>query len=251
VLATAQTLADLFSATVEALHAGDADPTVAEAARNAGVTLRTVTGTPVEVLARAARADEVLAIVLGAPGEPGATRLADTITLQLITTLQKPAVVVPRKAGVDGHAITRILVPLDGTTENAAALDGLVRLAHDATVEIVVAHVYDARALPAFSDQIVHEVRAWSEEFIARNCPGAPEATLELRVGEPHEHLLDILRASGCDLVALGWNQDLARGHAAVVHHMLADSPVPVLLIPTGRDAEAWLPATGRNATEA
>jgi hypothetical protein len=250
VLATAQTLADLFSAAVEALHAGDADPAVAEAARNAGVTLRTVAGTPIEVLARAARADEVLAIVLGAPGESGAMPAAGKITLQLITTLQKPAVVVPRKDGVGSPAIKRILVPLDGTDENAAALDGLVRLAHDTAVEIVVAHVYEARALPAFSDQVVHEVRAWSEEFIARNCPGAPDATLELRVGEPHEHLLDILRGSGCDLVALGWSQDLAQGHAAVVRRMLAESPVPVLLIPVGRDTPAWLPATDGNATE-
>jgi nucleotide-binding universal stress UspA family protein len=250
VLATARTLADLCSATVEALHAGDADATVVEAARNAGVTLRTVTGTPVEVLVRAARADEVVAIVLGAPGEPGSTRLEDTITLQLIATLPKPAVVVPRKDGVGSRPINRILVPLDGTAECAAALDGLVRFAHDAAVEIVVAHVYEAHALPAFSDQIGHEVRAWSDEFIARNCPGAPDAALELRVGEPHEHLLDILRGSGCDLVALGWNQDLARGHAAVVRRMLAESPVPVLLIPAGRDAAAWLPATDGNVTE-
>ena len=112
-----------------------------------------------------------------------------------------------------------------------------MRLAADATVEIVVAHVHEERTLPAFSDHLAHEVRAWSEEFLARNCPSAPDATLELRVGEPHEHVLDILHHSGCDLVALGWSQDLAPGHAAVVRRMLADSPVPVLLIPASRDA--------------
>jgi len=59
----------------------------------------------------------------------------------------------------------------------------------------------------AFSDQIVHEVRAWSDEFIARNCPGALDATLVLRIGEPREHVLNILRDRGCDLAALGWSQ--------------------------------------------
>jgi hypothetical protein len=54
-------------------------------------------------------------------------------------------------------------------------------------------------------------------------------------VGEPREHLLDILRASRCKLVALGWSQNLTGGHAAVVRQMLAESPVPVLLMPTSR----------------
>jgi hypothetical protein len=54
--------------------------------------------------------------------------------------------------------------------------------------------VHQERALPAFSDHLAHEVRAWSEEFIARNCPTALDATLKLRVGEPPEHVLDILR---------------------------------------------------------
>jgi hypothetical protein len=241
VLATARAIAHLCSGTVEALHVGDDDAAVAEAARQAGVTLHTAAGQPVDVLARASVADEVGAIVLGAPDDAGATRRADSTALQLITVLEKPVVLVPREGGAGREVISRILVPLDGTAGSAAALDELVRLAADATVEIVVAHVHEKRALPAFSDHLAHEVRAWSEEFLARNCPSAPDATLELRVGEPHEHVLDILRHSGCDLVALGWSQDLARGHAAVVRRMLADSPVPVLLIPASRDAAVSL----------
>jgi len=93
----------------------------------------------------------------------------------------------------------------------------------------------------------VHEVGVWSEEFIARNCPGALDARLELRIGEPREHVLDILRDSGCELAVLAWSQDLARGHAAVVHCLLAESPVSVFLIPAGRDPARWLPAPDGN----
>jgi hypothetical protein len=76
-----------------------------------------------------------------------------------------------------GRAIERILVPPDGTAGSAAALEEIVQLASDAAVEIIVAHVHQERALPAFSDHLAHEVRAWSEESIARNCPSALDAT--------------------------------------------------------------------------
>jgi nucleotide-binding universal stress UspA family protein len=138
--------------------------------------------------------------------------------------LEKPAVVVPPDGGAAVRPIARILVPLDGTAGSAAALEEIIQVASDAAVEIIVAHVHTTSgALPAFSDHLAHEVRAWSEEFIARNCPAATDATLEQRVGAPPEHVLDILRHSGCDLVALAWSQDLARGHAAVVRRMLAE----------------------------
>jgi nucleotide-binding universal stress UspA family protein len=242
VLATAHAIANLYAATVEAVHVGTDDAVVAEAARIAGVALRTVAGRPVEALVRAASDDDVAVIVLGARGVGAGKRPAGSTALQLITVLEKPAVVVP-PGGARGRPIERVLVPLDGTAGSAAALEEIVQLACDAAVEIVVAHVYDERALPAFSDHLAHEVRAWSEEFIARNCPAALDATLELRVGEPHERVLDILHRSGCDLVALSWSQDLARGRAAVVRRILAESPVPVLLTPASADTTFALPA--------
>jgi nucleotide-binding universal stress UspA family protein len=244
VLATAHAIANLYAATVEAVHVGNDDATVAEAARIAGVALRTVAGRPVEALVRAAVDDDVAVIVLGARGAGAGKRPAGSTALQLITMLDKPAVVVPPN-GARGRPIERVLVPLDGTAGSAAALAEVVQLACDAAVEIVVAHVHQERALPLFSDHLAHEVRAWGEEFIARNCPAALDATLELRVGEPREHLLDILRRTGCDLVALGWNQDLARGRAAVVRRILAESPVPVLLTPASASTTFVRPAAG------
>ena len=61
--------------------------------------------------------------------------------------------------------------------------------------------------------------------------------TTSMRSLERSFEILDILRRSHCDLVALGWSQDLARGRAAVVRRMLAESPVPVLLTPVSNDS--------------
>jgi nucleotide-binding universal stress UspA family protein len=233
VLSSARAIASLFSATVEALHVGEERASVTAAAREAGVTLRTVAGQTVEVLTRAAGAEDVAAVVIGARGAPGGKRPAGSTALALATSLNKPVAVVPPD-GAGERPVESVLVPLDATASSAAALREIVELAANAELRIVVAHVQQERSLPAFSDHLPHEVQAWSEEFMARWCPSALDAALELRVGEPHEHVLDILRASGCDLVALGWSQDLAGGRAAVVRRLLAESPVPVLLTPAG-----------------
>jgi nucleotide-binding universal stress UspA family protein len=250
VLSTSSAIASLFLATVEALHVGEERAAVTEAAQEAGVTLRTVAGRAVEVLARAAAAEDVAAVVIGARGTPAGKRPAGSTAVALVTSLDKPVAVVPPNAAVQ-HPIESVLVPLDGTAPSAAALQEIVELASNAELQIVVAHVYQERSLPAFSDHLPHEVRAWSEEFIARHCPAALDARLELRVGEAHEHLLDICQRSGCDLVALGWSQDLGRGRAAVVRRMLAESPVPVLLTPVDDDPAFALAAAAPAADTA
>jgi nucleotide-binding universal stress UspA family protein len=233
VLSTAAAVSGLFGARVEALHVGAAQVTLSTAAKRAGVPFTTVAGETAQALADAVASDDVAALVIGARGGAGGKRPAGGTALAAITLQRRPVVLVPPDAPVTDRPIESVLVPLDGTQASAAALSEIVALAHRAALRIVVAHVQGPRSLPAFSDQLSHEVRAWSEEFIARQCPGAADATLELRVGEPHEHVLDILRESGCDLVALGWSQNLAAGRAAVVRRMLSESPVPVLLTPT------------------
>ncbi len=232
VLSTATAVSELFGAEVEALHVGAAQVTLSTAAERAGVPLRNVAGETGQALADAVASEDVAALVIGARGTSSGKRPAGSTALALITLGQLPVVVVPPDARVTDRAIRSVLVPLDGTPASAAALSEIVELAHREALRIVVAHVHRPRSVPAFSDHLPHEVRAWSEEFIARHCPGAAEATLELRVGEPHEHLIDLLRETGCDLVVLGWRQELAGGRAAVVRRMLGDSPVPVLLTP-------------------
>ncbi len=233
VLSTATAVGKLFGAEVEALHVGSERLGLASAARRAGMAIKSIPGESLQTLADAASAEDVVAVVIGARAEPAGKRPAGSTALRLITRQLRPVVVVPPDAP-RRRAIESVLVPLDGTPASAAALAETIELAHNAALRVVVAHVHPANTIPAFSNHLPHEVRAWSEEFIARQCPAAAEATLELRIGEPHEHVLGILRESGCDLIALGWRQDLGSGHAAVVRRILAESPVPVLLTPVG-----------------
>jgi len=236
VLSTAEAIANLYAASVEAVHVGQEQVALTAVARTFGLPLTMLAGQPVKALARAAAAEDVVAVVIGARGAPAGKRPVGSTVAALVTSLEKPVVVVPPDAPV-AHAIHNVLVPLDGSAVSTATLHDIVALASDAALEIVVAHVHEERSLPAFSDHLPHEVRAWSEEFLARYYPSATEVTLELRVGEPHEHLLDIVHRNRCDLVALGWSQDLTWGHAAIVRRMLAESPVPVLLTPVSRDS--------------
>jgi nucleotide-binding universal stress UspA family protein len=245
VLSVAAAIANLYGVTVQAVHVGEDNAALVAAAQDAGVALTTVAGRPVEALAQAASAEDVAAVVIGARGAPADEHPAGSTALALITLLRKPVVVVPLGVA-SGARIASVLVPLDGTTASAAAMHETVELARNAAVEITVAHVQQRYATPPFEDHLPHEVDAWAEEFIARYCPSATDATLELRIGEPHEHVLDILRRSRCDLVALGWSQDLASGRAAVVRRMLAESPVPVLLTPTIGDTSTLQAASER-----
>jgi nucleotide-binding universal stress UspA family protein len=247
VLSTSSAIAGLFSATVEAVHVGEQQAAVTDAARDAGVALSTVAGGAVEGLQRAAAAEDVAAVVIGARGTTAGERPTGSTAMALITSIEKPVAVVPPNTTVR-HRIESVLLPMNGTPTSAAAAEEIVKLSSNAELRIVVAHVYQEGSLPAFSDHLPHEVRAWSEEFIARHCPEASEVRLELRVGEPHEHVLEILRKSDCDLVVLGWSQDLAEGHAAVVRRMLAESPVPVLLVPVSQNPELAL--AGPDAAE-
>jgi nucleotide-binding universal stress UspA family protein len=148
-----------------------------------------------------------------------------------MSELEKPLVVVPPIRRVP-ERIERVLVPLDGTEASAAAVRAVIRLAEEQDIEVVVLHVQDEHAI-AFSDQPHHETEAWGREFVARwcRCP-AGKVQLELRVGLPGEHVVDVARELDVDLIALGWRRNLEPGRAAVVREALGPSEVPVLLIP-------------------
>lgn len=233
VIATAIRLAELYEGVVRAVHVReDGSEAARSAARAADVEFETVTGSPVERLIAAAQEPDVRVMVLGARGRPGGKRPAGTTALAVITSIGKPVVVVPPDVSRP-ERIDSVLVPLDGSRASAVALAGTINLAHESGLEVVVLHVREEERLPRFSDHLQHEERIWAEEFIARNCPCPPEEVqLELRVGMPDEHLVQVTLESEVDLVAMGWSQDLDAGRAAVVREALARSPVPILLLP-------------------
>jgi nucleotide-binding universal stress UspA family protein len=125
-----------------------------------------------------------------------------------------------------------MLVPLNGTQTTAAALAETLTLAHKRELEVTVLHVHELASLPLFTDQPQHELTAWAHEFLQRHCPHPEHVRLVTMVGLPGEHLLTLADEIDADLIALGWAQDLAEGHAAVVREALERGHTPVLLVP-------------------
>jgi nucleotide-binding universal stress UspA family protein len=232
VLATAGRLAPLFDAEVEAVHVGEGGDCVAsDAAAAGGLELRLLEGPTVPALVAAAEDDDVAVLVLGTRRLP--VGAIGSTALDVITSLLKPVVVVPPDAARVGR-LERVLVPLEGTPQTSLAPKGLIELAHDADVEVVVLHVHDAATLPSFTDQPQHEAAAWRDEFVARYCPwGIGKVSLQVRFGRREEKILRAAVETNADLIALGWAQDLAAGRAPIVREVLERGRVPVLLVPS------------------
>jgi nucleotide-binding universal stress UspA family protein len=233
VLDTAGNLARLFEAEVEAVHVKeDGDASAQQAAELAGLELRRVPGPTVPALVKAAAAEDVAALVVGTRRLPVGGRPVGTTALDVITSLLKPVVVVPPDA-FHRSALQRVLVPLEGTAATSLAPKGIIEVAHDAQLEVVVLHVHDASSLPAFTDQPQHQVRAWADEFVARYCPwGIGKVSVELRVGRPAEEIVRAAEETGAHLIALGWAQEIDWGRAPVVRELLERGRTPVLLVP-------------------
>jgi nucleotide-binding universal stress UspA family protein len=233
VLATADNLAQLFDAEVEALHVGeDGDRLARDAAAAAGLQLKTVAGPTVPALVDAAAADDVAALVVGTRRLPTGGRPVGATALDVITSLLKPVVVVPPDA-VRRSALQRVLVPLEGTTATSLAPKGIIELAHDAELEVVLVHVHQGATLPFFTDQPQHQARAWADEFVARYCPwGIGKVNVELRVGRPEEEILGAAQETDAHLIALAWSQEIDWGRAPVVRELLERGRIPVLLVP-------------------
>ena len=233
VLATAGALAQLFDAGLEAVHVRrNGHTTATKAAASAGVRLDVPGGDVVESLVAIGSRPDVSTLVLGTRESPSATTPLGSTAIELIGAVEKPVLLVPPRAPAL-ERIRTVLLPLEGTRETSLAPARVLELAHDAAVDVLILHVLDETSLPLFTDQPQHETEAWTTEFLARYCPhGLRSVRLVLRVGRPEETILCVAEETGVDLVALGWNQRLAPGRAAIVRAVLERGRVPILLIP-------------------
>lgn len=233
VVAMAKALAELLSATVEAIHIGEeASASTLDAVRSAGVPLRLESGDPMEGIVNEMSSDAVVAGVLGARKRPGGPSPVGRTALEVITRVDKLVAVVPPRAVVPSSGIGCILVPLDGTPTSAGAVQVLSETCAHSGVEIVVLHVFDRSTMPSFWDQPVYEAEAFASEFLARFM-AQPGARARLRTGIPGEGVLDAAARESVDVIALGWSQHLDAGRAEVVRHVLSESSIPVLLVPS------------------
>ena len=247
VVASARALATLLGADVDALHiTQNGDRTARSTAAAASIPLHTGTGPVVERLVEAGGAEHVVALAIGARGTSAARHPLGGTAAAVASALRKPVLVVPPDADATPR-FRRILVPLEGTVSSSLAPRAIFALAPDAEIDALVLHIHDQSSIPAFTDQPQHERPAWSREFLRRYCPwGIGTVGLETRVGRSGELIPEVAEEHGCDLIVLGWSQELAAGRAAVVRETLARSHRPVLLVPVlgNGNAEAQLAAS-------
>ncbi len=233
VLATAQAVADLWNARVEAMNVSDdGGQTAGAAAHAAGVSMRVKSGDPARCLADAAAAPDVVAVVIGARGRPGGRRPAGHVALELLTRCDKPLIVVPPDAPARG-VLHRIVVALEGTAETSRVLRPAMDLGRSKDLDVTVVHVDDEASIPQFSDQPQHETDAFADEFLARYGPSDHQPPpLQLRVGEPAEEVLAVCDETTTDMLVVAWSRTLEPGRARFVRHILEHARIPVLLLP-------------------
>ncbi len=233
VLSTALALASVIEASVIALHVCENGTSLPEQLTSAaGVELRQSTGSPIELIVSATQHPDVAALVLGARAMEGGAQPAGHTTLEVITRATTPVAIVPPQAR-PREQLARILVPLDGTSQSARALDDLLALAHARRLEVLVLHVYSPATVPKFSDHVPHATHAREREFLLSNI-STPHDRVKLlhRLGVPADDVVAAARETDADLIALAWSQSFKGGSARVVSETLAHSDIPVLLLP-------------------
>lgn len=233
VVGNALAFAALVEAKVETLHVQvDGSRTARTTAESAAVPFRTVAGPVVERLVEAGEAEDVVALAMGARGTSAARHPLGGTATAVATALAKPVLIVPPE-GNPSPAFRRVLVPLEGTLSTSLAPRAMFELAAGAEIDVLALHVHDLDSIPAFTDRPQHEQPAWEREFLLRYCPwGLGAVRLETRVGRIGELVPLVSEQCDCDLIALGWSQELSGDRAPVVRETLARSRLPVLLVP-------------------
>jgi nucleotide-binding universal stress UspA family protein len=230
ILRVAAALGRAFDTAVRAVHVTTHEAELVQGiADRAGIELATIRGDPTDALTQAVSEMDVRIAVVGCRDRPTGRRPAGHVALAVIERAAKPVVVVPPDSTIT--AILKVLLPLDGTDEAAAAVEPTVRMLAASGLEIVVAHVFDASHIPAFIDQPHHALPAWGHEFLARYAN--TDLDLRLRTGIPEARVLDLAAEEHADLIVLGWSQDLSPGHARIIQRLLCESDIPLLLVPT------------------
>ncbi len=238
-LAAARTFAALLDVEVQAVHVQtDGDRTARSIAEAAGIPFQVLKGPVVERLVEAGGASDVVALAIGARGTPSARRPLGSTASAVASALPKPVMIVPPDAEPPG-AFRRVLVPIEGSVSHTLAPRWLFEPARDAGVDVLALHIHDAESIPAFTDQPQHEQPAWTDEFVRRYCRwGIEEVRLETRVGRIGELVPIVATERDCDLIALGWSQELSSARAPVVRETLERARLPVLLVPVSAEGE-------------
>ena len=177
-------------------------------------------------LIRAAQDEEVVGVVIS--GTPDHTLRA----MHLAAAIDRPVVFSPGTLRAP-FALNRVLLPLDGTREAADAVSATAQMVQNLGLDMIVLHCVHGAAIPRLQDHPQYDPHDRTREFIARYLEPIGEARLELRVGTPGRHAVDVSQTVDADLIVLGWRRHPTPRRAQTVRSILAHSVVPVMLLPT------------------
>lgn len=233
VLDTAITIGTLLGLDIEAVHVtNEGGLSASGEAHAAGLPMRRLAGDTVDALVDVLDDPEVAIGIVGARGHSGGPHPAGHATLAMAQRTGTPLVIVPpERCRPTSRRMDRILVPLDGAPDTTAAVERVVKVFSDSGVEVVTLHVFTRDTVPRFIDQAQHGLDAWAQEFSARHeigtCP-----RFVTRSGSPGQAVISLAMAEDVDLIVIGWSRNLSPGRAQVVAEVLAQTCVPVLLVP-------------------
>ena len=201
---------------------------------------------------RGRQASDVVALAIGARGTPASPRpLGGTALGRRHRTAQAGLIVPPDADPPAG-------VPARARPARGSALDlagaALARSSSRPRAESTWSHCTSTTRtpFPPLPTSRSTSMPAWTREFIHRYCPwGIGDVQLETRVGRIGELIPVVAEQCGCDLIALGWSQELASARASVVRETLRArscrfSSFPCSVRPTSK-RRSWLrrPAIG------
>jgi nucleotide-binding universal stress UspA family protein len=207
-------------------------------------------GHPAERITSIARELGADLVVLGSHGESGQMpfNLGST-ALQLLTGVHASVLVV-RSAGGEKvpPAVTRILLPLDGSPRAESVLPTAARIARAHEAEILLAHIVTepgpTAMLRAGADldlahQLAVRIESRAKQYLEGLCErlrreGLSARSVVTRRADERQSLLDVARTEAVDLVVLsahGSTCNPARSFGSVAAHLLAHSSVSLLVL--------------------
>ena len=168
VLQEAELFGDLIMATPEAIYVGRRGEHARRIAEHVGVPIRVLHGIPAAVILREAVADDVALAVIGARGLQSGPFPVGRVTRRVIQQLPKATVVVPPH--YVPTKLAHVLVPLDGTRENGAAVAALVDPLRRFGAELVILHVLTPDTTPTMLDH-TGALEMWARTSSGASAP--------------------------------------------------------------------------------
>ena len=270
-LPAARAVAAQLNALVQILHAAPSLLDEAELRRQlrltdddlAGLEMRQYVGEPAAGILQAAADPAVLLVVLTTHGraiEPG--RQLGRVAEAVIAAAMQPILLVRPEAaarpGARMAALTRLLVPLDGTPTTAAALRPATEMAGrlGASLDLLFVAAPGAVAppepgsigAPCYVDQPQHEWPQWTDEVIERlgtycaACPPDVPVRMYLARGADIGSVIARFAVEHADSsIVLVRRSRLEPGRARVLRAVLDQTPCPILLVGSpDTDASLW-----------